>query len=88
MPQPGKSLLKKQVNTDLKNKSIMDQTYNSFLTNNWDEKINSFETFASVEEALNNIELPQQIQVENDVNLCSNLSPVIEEKNNLSPIKE
>ncbi|CAK5029978.1 unnamed protein product [Meloidogyne enterolobii] len=75
MPQPGKSLLKKQVNTDLKNKSIMDQTYNSFLTNNWDEKINSFETFASVEEALNNIELPQQIQVENGVNLFADYSP-------------
>ncbi|CAK5074996.1 unnamed protein product [Meloidogyne enterolobii] len=72
MPQPGKSLLKKQVNNDLKNKSIMDQNYNSFLTNNWDEKINSFETFAAVEEALNNIELPQQIQVENGT---TNYSP-------------
>uniref|UniRef100_A0A1I8B7L9 DRBM domain-containing protein n=1 Tax=Meloidogyne hapla TaxID=6305 RepID=A0A1I8B7L9_MELHA len=91
MPQPGKSLLKKQLNSDHKTKSMLDQTYNSFLTNKWDEKANSFETFASVEEAL------QQIETKNGSN--NNLStdknsfelnktPSSEGKNNQSPTKE
>lgn len=57
MPQPGKSLLKKNILSDqTMNKTLMDQSYDTFLTKTSNEQTNSFETFSSIEEELCNIE--------------------------------
>ena len=104
MPQPGKSLLKKNNSCVKKvNKSTMDSSYDAFLTKNWNEKINSLETFASVEEALRNIEQhstasPPQLQLElNDekfeyLNSKNSFdldkTPLSNAENNLSPTQE